>query len=123
MTALIPIVLLPLIVTVVAAAALRRVVRDESDVERRLRAPGTPTISYAVPNGGDPAHLRIALGRAGFASALSHSGTRECLLVECPETDRDRVRKVIEKVHESAYDGSELDLHPAVFEDERPQTG
>ena len=36
------IVLALVIVTVVIAGALRRVVRDEADVERRLRAPKAP---------------------------------------------------------------------------------
>ena len=54
------IVLALVIVTVVIAGALRRVVRDEADVERRLRAPDAHTIPYAVPNGVDPGDLRGA---------------------------------------------------------------
>ena len=45
------------------AGALRRLVRDEADVERRLRAPDAHTISYAVPNGVDPGDLRVAATR------------------------------------------------------------
>jgi hypothetical protein len=110
-----------LVVTIALAGGMRRLVRDESEVERRLRAPDTHTISYAVPNGVDPADLRTALSRAGFATCVSSAGTRECLLVECAESDRARLRQVIESVHELAYDGSDLVLRPVVFEDERQQ--
>jgi len=112
-------VLFMLVVTVALAGGLRRVVRDESEVERRLRAPDTHTVSFAVPNGVDAAHMRTALQRAGFASCVSNAGPSECLLVECSEHERERVRHVIESVHESAYDGSVLDLSPVVFEDEK----
>ena len=50
---------------------------------------------------------------------VTSSGSRECLLVECQEGDRARLRQLIEGAHESAYDGSEVDVHPIVFEDER----
>jgi hypothetical protein len=109
---------LVLLAGLVLAGALRRLVRDESDVERRLRAPESHTISYAVPNGVDPADLRTALQRHGFTTIASSTGARQSLLVECAEADRPRVREVIGNVHETAYDGSELDLHPVVFEDE-----
>ena len=39
--------------------------------------------------------------------------------MECSESDRERVRELIGNVHETSYDGSTLDLHPVVFEDER----
>jgi hypothetical protein len=113
------IVLAILVGTIVIAGVLRRLVRDEADVERRLRAPNAHTISYAVPNGVDPGDLRGALIRGGFASVVATTDTRECLLVECEESDRPRLRQLIEGVHETAYDGSDLDLHPVVFEDER----
>ena len=113
------IVVLVLVVTIAVAGGLRRLVRDESEVERRLRAPETPTISYAVPHGVDPADLRTALLRAGFSSATSTAGTRQCLIIGCSKGDRARVREVIEGVHETAYDGSDLVLRPVVFEDER----
>jgi hypothetical protein len=113
------IVLLVLVVTIAVAGGLRRLVRDESEVERRLRAPETPTVSYAVPNGVDPADLRTALLRAGYSSTMSTAGTRQCLMIGCSNGDRARVRDVIEGVHETAYDGSDLVLRPVVFEDER----
>ncbi len=112
-------IVLVLVVTIAVAGGLRRLVRDESEVERRLRAPTTPTISYAVPNGVDPADFRTALLRAGFLSAMSSPETRGCLLIDCSEGDRASVRDVIESVHETAYDGSDLVMRPVLFEDER----
>ena len=40
-------------------------------------------------------------------------------MIGCSEGDRARVRAVIEGVHETAYDGSDLVLRPVLFEDER----
>jgi len=117
--ALLIIVLAILVGTVVIAGFLRRLVRDEEVVERRLHAPNAHTISYAVPNGVDPGDIRGAILRGGFSSTLATTDTRECLLVECENGDRARLRQLIEGVHESAYDGSDLELHPVVFEDER----
>jgi hypothetical protein len=119
MSAAFVIIVLALLVTVVIAGALRRLVRDEADVERRLRAPDAHTVSYIVPNGVDPGDLRGAVLRGGFSSTVATADTHACLLVECGEGARDRIRRLIEGVHETAYDGSELDLHPVVFEDER----
>ena len=118
--AVVLIILLVLVVTVAIAGGLRRLVRDESDVERLLRSPDTHTLSYAIPNGVDPGDLRVAIARDGFTGIVVVDGTRECLKVECAEPDRARLRHVIESAHESAYDGTELDLHPVIFEDERP---
>jgi hypothetical protein len=111
-----------LVVTVAVAGGLRRLVFQESEVERRLRARGTHTISYALPNGVDPADFRAALLGADFVSCMSSGGAHECLLVECSEGDRARLRRVIESVHEVAYDGTEMDFRPVVFEDERQPT-
>jgi len=113
------VILILLVITVAVAGGLRRMVRDESDVESRLRAPDARTLAYAVPNGVDPGDLRAALALGGFTGVLATTGTRQCLLVQCGDADRARVRQVIENAHEPAYDGSELDLHPVVFEDER----
>jgi hypothetical protein len=112
-------VLALLVGTVVIAGTLRQVVRDQVAVERRLHAPNTHTISYAVPNGVDPGDFRGALLSSGFESLVTTIDTRECLLVGCEEKDRARLRHLIEAAPESAYDGSQLDLHPVVFEDER----
>jgi hypothetical protein len=117
------IVLLVLVVTIAVAGGLRRLVRDESELEQRLLAPETPTVSYAIPHGVDPADLRTALLRAGFSSTTSSAGTRQCLIIGCSKGDRAKVREVIEGVHETAYDGSDLVLRPVVFEDERHPDG
>jgi hypothetical protein len=113
------ILVLILLVGLLVAGVLRRLVRDESDVERRLGAPGSHTVAYLVPNGVDSADLRAALQLNGFTSITSDSGAHHCLIVECAEGDRAGVRRVIESVHETAYDGRELDLHPVLFEDEK----
>jgi hypothetical protein len=108
-----------LVGTVAVALGLRSMVRDESDVESRVRAPNAHTLAYAVPNGVDPADLRVAVALGGFTGVMASTGTRQCLLIECEAADRARLRHVIENAHEPAYDGGELDLHPVVFEDER----
>jgi hypothetical protein len=105
--------------TVVVAGGLRRLVRDESAVEGRLRAPDAHIVSYAVPNGVDPAGFRGALAQGGFAVIERTSGTRESLVVECGEADRARLRRVLEGARETAYDGSGPGSAPVVFEDER----
>jgi hypothetical protein len=117
------IILVLFVGTVLVAGALRRMVRDEHDVESRLLAPDSHTIAYAVPNGVDAADLRAAVARGGFTSIATTVGNHQCLLVECGESDRERVREVIGNAHEMAYDGTELDLHPVVFEDERRTDG
>jgi hypothetical protein len=118
-TAAVLIVLLLLVVTVAVAGGLRRLVRDESDVERRLRSPATHTLLYAVPDGVDAGDLRVAVARGGFTAIVVTADTRHCLAVECAEADRARLRGAIESAHESAYDGTELDLRPVIFEDEK----
>jgi hypothetical protein len=112
--------LIVLVVTVVVAGGLRRIVRDESAVERRLRAPDAPTLLYAIPTGVDAADLRAAVARGGFTAIVDTTDTHQCLRVECSASDRARLRLQIEGAHESAYDGTELDLRPVVFEDEKP---
>jgi len=50
---------------------------------------------------------------------IDRVGDAECLRVECDQAERARVRSVIEAVHMSDYDGSELKLDRVVFTDER----
>jgi hypothetical protein len=113
--ALIPLVLL---VTAVVAWGLRRVVMDEAARESRLRA-RAETVRYVVPHGVDHADLRAAVARAGFSSTVGTSGTSACLLIDCPESERTRLRHVLEHLHEPGWDGSELTPEHVVFEDER----
>ena len=113
-----------LVVVLVAGAfvavALRRVVLDEAADERELRDAHVHTVSYSVPNGVDVADLRAAASRGGFVSTVNESDTHQCLLVRCEDHDRARLRHFLEDAHDTAYHGTELDLHPVVFDDERP---
>jgi len=53
------IIILPVLISIALIAGIvRRLVRDEADVERRLRAPDAHTIPYALPNGVDPGQFR-----------------------------------------------------------------
>jgi len=92
---------------------------EEARIETHLHDPATHTVAYAVPNGVDPAVVKAALTKAGFTSGTDRVGDVECLLVECEESERSRVRSVVEGVHLSQYDGSDLKLTHVVFEDER----
>ena len=92
---------------------------EQSRREARIHDPHTPTVAFAIPNGVDPVVVELALNQAGFDCVVDRVGDSECLLVECAEPERARLRKVIESVHVRDYDGSELNLDHVVFEDER----
>lgn len=68
---------------VVAALALRTVVRNEQRTDDRLHAPGAHTLAYAVPNGQDPVVLMTAVRTAGLVSVVDTRGGTEKILVEC----------------------------------------
>ncbi|MDP3890538.1 hypothetical protein [Nocardioides sp.] len=91
---------------------------EESRVQARLRDPHTSTVAFAIPNGIDPVILKLALTRAGFTTAIDRVGDAECLRVECAESERAQVRRVIKDIHRNEYDGSEVDFGRVVFEDE-----
>jgi len=112
-------VVVVLVVGVAIPLFLRSWGAEESRTEARLHDPRTHTVAYAIPNGVDPVVVRLALTKAGFTSAIDRVGEVECLRVECEESERARLRNVIEAIHVSEYDGSELELGHAVFEDER----
>ena len=63
--------------------------------------------------------LGPALALAGFNSGHVRVGMTECVRIECDESQRDRVRKVLEGVSTTAYDGSLQPAGHVVFEDER----
>ena len=105
--------------TIAISLFLRNFVRDESRREAHLRDPRTHTVAYAIPNGVDPAILKTALGREGFNSGHERVGMVDCVRIECDESQRDRVRRVLEGVSMTAYDGSLLPSGHVVFEDER----
>jgi hypothetical protein len=98
---------------------LRNWVREESRREAHLRDPHTHTVTYAIPNGVDPVTAESALARAGFTSGVDRVGMLECLRIECDESQRDQVRRVLEDISMFDYDGSPLPAGHVVFEDER----
>ena len=98
---------------------LRIWLRAESRREAHLRDPGTHTVAYEVPNGVDPVIVMSPLVQAGFTSGVDRVGMAECVRIECQESERDRVRGVLEAIPMTAYDGSPLHAGHVVFEDER----
>jgi hypothetical protein len=53
------IIILPMIIGIaLIAGTVRRLVREEADVERRLRGPDVHRISYALPRDVDPEQFR-----------------------------------------------------------------
>ena len=98
---------------------LRRATFDEAREETRLRDPRNTALSYAVPDGQDPAVLSAALAGAGFRSLgiLQHGVER--LLIDCPsEDDRGRVRDIIEHVRRTGFAGDEIVVSHVRFDDE-----
>ena len=117
-----PAILLLVVVVVGGSIAialfLRSWGREQSRREAHLRDPRTHTVSYAIPNGVDPVVLETALAREGFNSRHDRVGMADCVRIECDESQRDRVRSVLEGVSMTAYDGSLLPAGHVVFEDE-----
>ncbi len=113
-------VVVVLVAGALAAVALRRFVLDDAATEKRLRAIGAHTVSLAVPDGIDVADLRAAASRGGFVSTVTDADAHQCLLVQCEESDRTRLRHLLEQAHDAAYHGAEPHLGPVVFDDERP---
>lgn len=108
-----------LVAGALVAIALRRVVLDDAATDQRLHAAGAHTVSFAVPNGVDVADLRAAASRGGFVSTVDETDTYQRLLVQCEESDRARLRRLLEDAHDAASHGADLRLGPVVFEDER----
>lgn len=98
---------------------LRSWVREESRSEAHLMDPHTHTVAFAIPTGVDPVTAESALASAGFNSGHGRVGMVECVRIECDESQRNRVRKVLEGVLMTSYDGSLLPAGHVVFEDER----
>jgi len=99
---------------------LRSWVREESRREAHLRNPDTHTVAYAIPNGEDPVRVASALSMAGLTSGIDRVGLAECVRIECPESQREQVRGVLEGVPTNTSDGdSALHTRHVVFEDER----
>ena len=105
--------------TIAVNLYLRNWVRKESRREAHLMDPHTHTIAFAIPTGVDPVTAESALASAGFNCGHSRVGDVECVRIECDESQRDRVRSVLEEVFMTQYDGSVLPSGHVVFEDER----
>lgn len=114
------VVILTLVVGAAVVIGVRAFLGEESRTEERLHDPRTRTVAYAIPNGVDPVPVKAALAVAGFTSVVDELGNAEGLIVECetPE-DRSDVRRIIQSVHVSDYDGADHRLEHVVFEDER----
>lgn len=98
---------------------LRSWVLEESRREAHLRDPHTHTVAFAIPAGVDPVTPATALALAGFNSGHDRLGMVDCIRIECDDSQRDRVRRVLEDVFRTQYDGSVLPAGHVVFEDER----
>jgi hypothetical protein len=85
------------VIPALVVLALRQWGQQDSQTESRLLSPGVHTLSYVVPTGQDPAPLRAALAHEHFSSVMGHGDSGHCLIVECEEDDRDRIRAIIEK--------------------------
>jgi hypothetical protein len=87
----------------------------EARVDARLHSPAVPTVAYVVPEGQDPALVRVALTHAGFATVLDRSGDQQ-LLVECDNGHRERARHVIEGL--GGLEGPDVPIGHVRFVDE-----
>ena len=98
--------------------ALREWTFTEARTEARLRSPDTPTVTYVVPHGRDPAVFMTALAHEGFVSVPDIADGVERLLIECAEPDRVKVRRVIEHANRAAFDGVAVHTAQVRFEGE-----
>lgn len=103
----------------VAALGLRRVVFALDETDGKLHQPDARIVAYAVPEGQDPAVLLAALERAGYEAITEEQRGATHLLAACPdERDRDIIRRVIEGVHTTSFDGVPIDVGHIRFDDE-----
>jgi len=111
-----------LVVTVLAVPVAlilgaRRWGMAEAAVDARLHSASAHTVAYVVPEGQDPALVRVALSHAGFVTVLDRGGDQR-LLVECEESRREQVRQVIEAIDEPELTGAEVHAGHVRFVDE-----
>ncbi|WP_432477120.1 hypothetical protein [Nocardioides sp. GXQ0305] len=118
MSALVVVLIVVLVGGVALAAALRSVSLEQVRREQQLHDPRSHTVSYAVPPGVDPATVLAAVRASGFTGVVDPTGPTEHVLVGCGESDRPRLRSVIEAIGITGYDGAAV-RGPVVFEDER----
>lgn len=107
-----------LMVGLVFMLALRKWTIAEARTEARLRSPDTPTVTYAVPHGQDPARLMTSLVHEGFVSVPDIAGGVERLLIECADADRAKVRRIIEQVNHPGLHGAAMHTDRVHFDDE-----
>lgn len=110
-------VLTAMLLPVAIILGARRWGMEDAEVDARLHSPSCHTVAYVVPEGQDPALLRVALTHAGYTTVLDRGGDQR-LLVECEEGHRDDVRHVIEGVDHGGFEGPELVRGHVRFEDE-----
>lgn len=81
---------------------------------------GPGTLRYRVPDHQDPAVLVGALSNVGFACTPDWVAGANYLTISCGDLqmDRQRVRSVIERTHESTFTGGDIIHVPVRFEDE-----
>ena len=111
--------ILVLVVLVAIPLALRSLVANEKRTESPLHDSHTPTVTYAIPNGIDPAVFAVGLKKAGYLSIVTDVGTAQGLRVRCDAGDREPIRRTLEGVVVTTYDGAEMTVDHVVFEDER----
>ena len=107
-----------LILLVVGPWLFKAVTDIERDIEEHLLDPRTPKVVYDVPNGVDAAVLSTALEHAGFPCAIEFVRGEEMLLVECHDSERERVRMVLDDANHKAYAASGLSIGTVRITDE-----
>lgn len=118
-------ILFPIMVTVVlvlgivVALALRGWEREEEREEALFDAPTTHKVCYEVVNGQDPAILVAALHQAGFSARAHLERGVEMLRVVCEDHERSVVRRVIESVDRTGFDGVRMHVGHVTFAEER----
>ena len=107
------------IATIAVNVGLRGWVREEARREAHFDDPRTHTVAFGIPAGVDPTIIESALMHAGLDCEVDRVGMVECVRIECAESQREQVRRLLEDLHLRGFDGSELDTSHVVFEDER----
>ena len=120
---ILPVLGILLVVAIVVAVflMLRRRTDAVAHREETLESPRTETLTYTLPPGQDPAVVVAALERDGFAALSPATGGRPRVVVECPngrERNREPVRRALEHVGTTGFEGEPLDTHGVRFDDE-----
>ena len=120
--------ILPVLWVVLAFVVLGAVylmLRRRTDVvasrEATLEQPQTDTLVYTLPPGQDPAVVVAALERDGFTALSPVTGGRPQVLIECPqgrERSREPVRRALEAVTTTGFEGQPMDANGVRFDDE-----